>query len=569
MKAIVLLTTLNVRGKIESARLYIFFRIRFLILSPPPCSSNVIAFKERLFLPAFSKVFSIPLITTDQVLSFIQFLDPSKATGLDGIGPKIIKLAADLLSPFIATLINKSILSGTFPNQLKCAKVFPVFKGGSKSDPSNYRPISILPTISKIFEKHVNKHLMNYLNKYELIHVSQSGFRKKHSCQTALIKLLDQWMSYIDGGNIVGSLFIDFRKAFDVVDHSILMKKLSLYKLNELSLHWFSSYLCNRKQTVDMGQCHSDYIEVKSGVPQGSILGPTLFLLFINDLPLFTKYCFSDFYADDATLHTHSNSIAIIEETLQTDGIIVKQWGKENKMHINYTKTTCMAMGTRQGLLDLPVLKIKIDGHDISNVSQQKLLGLLIDNNLTFTAHIDNLCSALSSKISLLRQLSAYVTADVLKKFYQGYILPLIDYGSIAGSETSSANIERIFKLQKRAARIILCADFNTSSSIMFTELGWQPIHKRLKYNKAVFIYKALNGLTPEYITSLLRPVAETYDRRLRSSVNGTLAVPRSRTSLYDRSFSVSAPRLWNSLPVSLRHSTSLNVFKNNLIPVL
>ena len=268
-------------------------------------------------------------------------------------------------------------------------------------------------------------------------------------------------------------------------------------------------------------------------------------------------------------MHTHSNSIAIIEETLQTDGNIVKQWGKENKMHINYTKTTCMVMGTRHGLLDLPVLKIKIDGHDISNVSQQKLLGLLIDNKLTFSAHIDNLCSALSSKISLLRQLSAYVTADVLKKFYQGYILPLIDYGSIAWSETSSANIERILKLQKRAARIILRADFNTSSSIMFTELGWQPIYKRMKYNKAVFIYKALNGFTPEYITSLLRPVAETYDRRLRSSVNGTLAVPRSRTSLYDRSFSVSAPRLWNSLPVSLRHSTSLNVFKNNLIPVL
>ena len=149
-------------------------------------------------------------------------------------------MAANSISPFIATLINKSIISGTFPSQLKYAKVFPIFKCGSKSDPSNYRPISILPTVSKIFEKHVNKHIMNYLNKYKLIHESQSGFRQKHSCQIALVKLLDQWMSCIHKGDLVGSLFIDFRKAFDVVDHTILMKKLELYKLSETSLNWFN-----------------------------------------------------------------------------------------------------------------------------------------------------------------------------------------------------------------------------------------------------------------------------------------------------------------------------------------
>ena len=237
--------------------------------------------------------FDIPSITTEQVLSFIGSFDTSKATGLDGIGHKIIKMAANCLSPIIAGLINRSINSGSFPSQMKCAKVFPVYKGGHKSDPSNYRPISILPTISKIFEKHVNKHLMNYLNK--LIHENQSGFRQKHSCQTALVKLIDQWMHCIDKGDIVGSLFVDFRKAFDVVDHSILLKKLIHYKFSNKSMNWFVSYLSNRQQAVESGKGLSEFEHIKFSVPQGSILGPTLFLLFINDLPLFMKYCYSDF----------------------------------------------------------------------------------------------------------------------------------------------------------------------------------------------------------------------------------------------------------------------------------
>ena len=142
--------------------------------------------------------FQIPHITTSQVSEFINKLDPSKATGLDGVGPRILKLACDVLSPNSALLINKSLQTGQFPNKLKMAKVFPIFKSGNKTDPSNYCPISILPTLSKIFEKHVNKHLMSYLNKYKLIHECQSGFRHKHSCQTALVKLYRPWRSSRD-----------------------------------------------------------------------------------------------------------------------------------------------------------------------------------------------------------------------------------------------------------------------------------------------------------------------------------------------------------------------------------
>lgn len=506
--------------------------------------------------------FKIPSITTQQVSSFIQNLDSSKATGLDGIGPRLLKMVNNIISPSIAALINKSLNVGKFPKQLKIAKVFPIFKSGSKSDPSNYRPISILPTISKIFEKHVNKHLMGYLNKYKLIHECQSGFRQKHSCQTALVKLIDQWMACIDNGDIVGTLFIDFRKAFDMVDHSLLIKKLSLYKLSNTALDWFTSYLNTRLQTIVCDQNKTNFSQLQSGVPQGSILGPTLFLLFINDLPLFMNYCSTELFADDTTFHINGKTINEIEVKLQNDSKEANAWSKRNKMPINYDKTTSMTVGTRQRLRDTQQLDINIDDNIIVPVNKHKLLGIYIDENLLWTSHIDYLCSTISSRISLLKQLSTYVPTNVQKMYYQGYILPLIDYGSNTWGTTYKINIERLNKLQKRAARIILKAEFTTPSSDMFKELGWISVASRLDYNKAILTYKALNNLTPSYISDLLIPVSQTCTRILRSSENGSLVVPRSRTALYDRSFSTSAPKLWNSLPYSIKSAHSLNAFK-------
>ena len=440
-----------------------------------------------------------------------------------------------------------------------------MFKGGAKTGPSNYRPISILPTISKIFEKHINHHLMGYLNKYKLIHESQSGFRPKHSCQTALIKLIDQWKECIDKGDIVGTLFIDFRKAFDVVDHNILLRKLQIYKFSSNAIRWFHSYLEYRQQSLVTDNGLSEYAQVRSGVPQGLILGPTLFLLFINDLTLSLQYCSSDFYADDATFHTHDKDIHTIESRIHPDFNASKLWSTSNKMHIHYQKTSCMTIGTRQRLDGTDNLDIKADNINIRSVSNQKLLGLHIDENLNWNTHIDNRCKVVSSKISQLRQLAEYVPLQVQKQFYQGYILPLLDYGSITWGSTSTANIERLSKLQKRAARIILKADFDTPSVLMFQELDWLSVRSRIKYNKAVTIYKALNNMTPDYITKLLIPMSQTHSLNIRSGQNGTLYTPLARTSLYSGAFPSSAPNLWNSFPQEVRNSRSLSAFKRNV----
>ena len=509
--------------------------------------------------------FNIPYISTEQVHSYINKLECSKATGLDGIGPRIIKTAASAISSSIAMLINKSIETGTFPAQLKQAKVLPIFKGGDRSDPSNYRPISILPTVSKIFEKHINKHLMGFLNKHKLLHESQSGFRHKHSCQTALIKLIDTWLECIDKGDMIGALFLDFRKAFDLVDHSILLKKLAIYKFSPLALQLFDSYLSHRQQAIESEKGLTDFSNIQSGVPQGSILGPTLFLMFINDLPLCFEYCYSDLYADDTTVHDNDSDVSNIESHLQCDFRKAISWSIPNKMKIHYGKTSCMLVGTRQRINMTRKLDIHINDTHIQNVAEQKLLGIHIDENLTWSTHIDHLCSVIASKISLLRQISEYVPVTVQKTFYQGYILPYIDYGSVTWGSAASTHIDRLSKLQKRAARIILHAEFNTPSEHMFKELCWLTVPDRLKYNKAVLTYRAMNNLTPEYISNLLKPVSQVHNLNLRSSDNGSLFVPKTRTTLCDGSFSCSAPWLWNALPQTTRDANSLNGFKNSL----
>ena len=226
---------------------------------------------------------------------------------------------------------------------------------------------------------------------------------------------------------------------------------------------------------------------------------------------------------------------------------------------------TCMLVGTRQRLNMSHKLNIQANDTCIRNVSKQKLLGIYIDESLTWSSHIDYLCSYIFLKISRLRNLSKYVPVKVLKMFYQSYILPCIDYGSITWGSASSSNIERLNKLQKRAARIILRTDFNTPSQEMFEELGWSPVPYRIKYNKAVLTYIALNNLTPPYITNLLKPMSQVHSLNLRSSKNDSLYVPKSRTSLYSGSFSCSAPRLWNALPQCVREAGSLDSFKKNL----
>ena len=363
--------------------------------------------------------FKVQPITPFEVRKIIDKLEINKSTGLDGIGPRILKYCGDIITPAIASIINISINQCIFPDSLKNACVIPIFKGGIKNDPNNYRPISILPTISKIFERHLANQIQYFLNKYNLIHDMQSGFRKNHSCHTALTHLIDTWLKDVDSGNYVGAVFLDLRKAFDLVDHEILIHKLKLYHFSDNTVKLFKSYLSNRKQLIKVKSLKSDTLLIKSGVPQGSILGPLLFLLYMNDIASISSTGSTDLYADDTTICETSSDLQKIQTQLQIRLNLINKWCTQNNMSIHPAKTKCMVISTSYKLKLNKELNLTINDVMIENVTVQKLLGVYIDNTLSWKAQMSKVSSKLNSKIALLKRISYYLTYDMKLLFLQ------------------------------------------------------------------------------------------------------------------------------------------------------
>ena len=251
-------------------------------------------------------VFSVPDITNAQVLQIIKGISPHKAAGIDKISARFLHIAAPILAPSIARLINMSFSTGTFPTHWKTANVTPLFKQGAASDPSNYRPISVLPVVSKVIERHMHNSLYAFLMDNNLLYSRQSGFRGMYSTETALIKLVDELLFGLDNNHVCGIVLVDYRKAFDMVDHKLLLRKLELYGIVNQEFAWCHSYLLDRKQIVRVNGSESSKALMLHGVPQGSILGPLFFILFINNLPLYTSAQL-DLYADDTTVNAFAD----------------------------------------------------------------------------------------------------------------------------------------------------------------------------------------------------------------------------------------------------------------------
>lgn len=528
-----------------------------------PSTSDEVSTYLNNFPENFNK-FSFRPTTSSIVFTHLNRLSKTKSTGLDNISAKLIRECADIISGPLCDLFNKSLMSGIFPDDWKCARVIPLFKQGESLDLNNYRPISVISVVAKVFERIVYDQLYNFLSNEGIISKQQSGFRSLHSTVSALLEATDSWAFNIDRGYVNAVVFLDLKKAFDTVDHEILLTKMNQYGIQGKSLDWFKSYLTNRTQRCSVNGCLSDFTTLKCGVPQGTILGPLLFLIYINDLPNCLSFSVPRMYADDTHITYAGSDLHLIQSSISHDLEKLSKWLVSNKLTLNATKTEFMLIGSRQRLSTLSdTLELSIDNVPIEKVSSVKSLGIYVDENLTWYLHVDKLCKKIASAIGAIKRVKPFLPQSTLISIYNSLVQPHFDYCSLVWGNCGKTLSNKLQKLQNRAARVITSSSYDADVNSLFHKLSWKDLNSQRQIQKALMVFKSLNGLVPEYLTSkfVMRNVS---NYALRDSAN-KLVVPFPRTNYMKNSFSYSGATLWNSLHRNIRESSSIDQFKRLL----
>ena len=519
------------------------------------------------YLTVTDKRFKLQPTNPNKVFSLLNKLDKSKATGLDKISARIVRECADLICVPICDIFNQSISQGIFPDDWKYARVTPLYKQGDRGDVNNYRPISVIPIVAKVFERIVYEQLYAYLEEHDILCQNQSGFRANHSTVTALLEATDSWAYNIDNGKINGVIFLDLKKAFDTVDHQILLSKLSYYGIHGKSFKWFQSYLENCTQKCSVNGSLSNSCSLTCGVPQGTILGPLLFLLYINDLPNCLSNCKPRMYADDTHLTYASSNLENLQFCLNEDLANVFDWLQANKLTLNMTKTEFMLIGSRQRLNTLTTSPIiRMNSTQVSKVSATKSLGVMIDDKLDWHDHIEKLTKKIASGIGALKRIRHLIPASTLHLIYQALIKPHFDYCDIVWGNCGKTLRDKLQKLQNRAARVLTFSNYDADTTELLEFLGWKNLARQQEIHKATMMFRCLHGLAPEYLCSKFTWRDPAYN--LRDSEN-KLNVPLPRTNYYRNSFSYNGATLWNSLPCDIRNIESLGVFKRKINDIL
>ena len=495
----------------------------------------------------------------------------SDKTGMDilGFDRRLVRLAGEHIVDSLLCIINDSLSSGTFPDDWKLARVTPVYKNnGDVNIMSNYRPISVIGHIAKMVEQLVRSQLVSYLEEHAFISPDQSAYLKGHSTQTSLHRVIDDWLENINDNQTTGVCLLDISKCFDTISHHILLQKLSMYGIKNTELEWFSSYLGKCKQTV---LCHnklSSFVDITSGVPQGSVLGPFLFLLFINDISNFTTDgCVTNLFADDGMIYASGDSVSEVQLKLQNCLINISKWYRENRLKINSDKSKVMLVGSKAQLKSLNVDEfiLNYEGMPLELVENAKYLGMSINSDISWDFHVQRLCQNMYYHLSLLRRLRRIFPKELLLQVYKSYVQPRLDYGITLYGCSTQKNIDLVQRVQNHAARLIT-GNFdyiNCRGIDLVKSLNLYNIRDRRDYFLTILMFKAIYGIAPTYLSDriVMNFDVNGYDTR---GSDMDLYLPTLRKEVYQNSFMYMGGKLWNDLPEFIQNSTNIDSFKHN-----
>ena len=469
---------------------------------------------------------------------------------------KLLQKCAKYIAPDIAKLINDSFKKCIFPDDLKFAEVSSLFKRNDALNKSNYRPVSVLVALSKIYEKAVSIQVTDHFN--SIFSVLLSAFRKGYSCQSTLLNMVENFKWALDKGEYVACISMDISKAFDCLPHCLTICKLHAYGFSRDACKLIASYLYKRKQRVKIGEIKSDWKEMNKGVPRGSILGPLIFNIFMNDLFYFVKQGNLFNYADDNSVSVNHEELNVVSRLLQAEAEVTVQWFSENAMQANPAKFQGILF---KGNKDGSDFKVSIRGQDIDFSKSITALGICIDENLTFDNHVNNICLKASRQIGALQRLTGLLDLPSRRAIYTSFIISNFNYCPLVWFFTSRASIMKMQKLQERALRFVL-KDSISDYETLLSKGGVDSFRISSLKNMAVEIYKILNGMDPKYLSALFSKASTPYNLR----DDNELIQPLKRTTTYGiKSLAYYGTHLWNTLPHDIKGALTLNNFKTLL----
>lgn len=446
-----------------------------------------------------------------ELIDVVKKLKSKKSTDCHDIDMCTVKNIIESIARPLTYICNQSLQTGVFPDKMKIAKVIPIYKTGDKHIPNNYRPISLLPQFSKILEKMFFIRLDDFIAKHSILCEQQYGFRADRSTSFAIIEFIEKVINAIDRKQYAVGIFLDLKKAFDTVDHKLLIKKLQRYGIRGIAQTWISSYLENRKQYVEIQNNKSQLLQVTCGVPQGSVLGPLLFNLYINNICEVSQIVETILFADDTNLLCCGENLEKLLETMEEEVSRMKIWFDENKLTLNLSKTKFIIFGNR--LADTNK-KLMINGIELERVSEIKFLGVVIDSKLSWKPHIKYIKTKISKSLAILNKAKELLNQASLSMLYSSFILPYMTYCVEVWGNTYKTNIYPISILQKRAIRIIHKAPYREPTNPLFIKLKILKFKDLIDYKIIQIVFRAHNNQLPRNIQELFQLRENTYNFR-------------------------------------------------------